>query len=159
MDRVQSLTQAYTQAPWRRQLQLIGLFLVLLVLAAVLAGIYLSVTARAATIGRDIQELQDQMEAREQEIADLESRLAFVTSSGEMEKRALSMGFRPVAMDEPLYLRVSGYLQRQTVILAPAPQAVPPPAPAMPEEYTESLFVWLQREMSDPTIPFFGVPQ
>jgi hypothetical protein len=53
MDRVQSLTQAYSQAPWRKQMQIIGLFLLVLVLTA-LVGIYLSVTARAAAVGRDL---------------------------------------------------------------------------------------------------------
>ncbi len=46
MERVYGLTQAYSQAPWRKQLQLIGIFLVVLVFFALVAGIYLSVTAR-----------------------------------------------------------------------------------------------------------------
>ncbi len=41
MDGVRQLTQAYSQAPWRKQLQILGLFLLVVVLAALVAGIYL----------------------------------------------------------------------------------------------------------------------
>ncbi|NLG70594.1 MAG: hypothetical protein GX495_00945 [Chloroflexi bacterium] len=159
MDRVQSLTQAYSQAPWRKQLQMMGLFLLVVVFAAIVAGIYLSVTARAAEIGRQIQSLQSKIEDVEQTNSDLMSQLAFITSAEQMRSRALSMGFRPIELAEPVFLPVPEYVERQPVILAPAPAPVVPSTPPLPAEYTESLFVWLQRQIDRSTFLFFEVQE
>jgi cell division protein FtsL len=146
MNRMNHLTQAYSQAPWRSQIQMIGLFLLFLVFAGIIAGVYLSVTARAATIGREIQQLQKDIRNAERVNADLNSKLAFLSSSDQMEKRAFQLGFQPVGIAEPLYLKVHGYGGRQPANLAPAPVVAPLPPPSMPSEYTEPLFNWLQRE-------------
>jgi cell division protein FtsL len=59
MEQVHRLTkQAYSQLPWRSQTQLIVVFMLVVVAAALIAFIYLNTTAQAATIGRQIQELQ-----------------------------------------------------------------------------------------------------
>jgi cell division protein FtsL len=148
MERVVGLTQAYSQAPWRKQLQLIGIFLVVLVFFALVAGIYLSVTARATTVGREIQGMQDEIDQLEQQNADLQSQLAFLTSSSVMARRAQDMGFTLVSMDDPVYIKVSGYQDRQPVTLAPVPAPIVSAAPMVPPEYTESLFQWLSRQMA-----------
>jgi hypothetical protein len=154
MDRVHRVTQAYSQAPWRKQLQIIGLFLLFLVVAALVAGIYLNVTARAAIIGRDIQGKQKALEALQRENVDLQTRLAYVTSAEEMEKRALAMGFTPIVTDEALYIRVPEYVGRQPAALAPSSQPPLVSAPVLPAEYSESLFEWLAKEMEKPSFPF-----
>ena len=59
MEHVRKLTkQAYPQAPWRSQTQLIVIFMLAVVASALVAFIYLNNTAQAATIGRQIQEMQ-----------------------------------------------------------------------------------------------------
>lgn len=148
MERVYSLTQAYSQAPWRKQLQLIGIFLVVLVFFALVAGIYLSVTSRATTVGRQIQGMQADIDRLEQENADLQSQLAFLTSSSVMAKRAQDMGFSLIQMDESVYIKVSGYQSRQPVTLAPDRTPIVSAAPMVPPEYTESLFQWLSRQLA-----------
>ncbi len=159
MERVVGLTQAYSQAPWRKQLQLIGIFLVVLVFFALVAGIYLSVTARATTVGREIQGMQDEIDRLEQQNADLQSQLAFLTSSTVMANRAQSMGFMQVGMDDPVYIKVSGYQSRQPVTLAPDPAPIVSAAPMVPLEYTESLFQWLSRQLAQsPYSPFRVLP-
>ncbi len=47
------IIHAYRQAPWRVQRQWIGAFLLLLIGAAMIAALYLDVTARAAVAGRE----------------------------------------------------------------------------------------------------------
>ena len=145
METVMNFTQAYSVAPWRKQIQVIGLFCLVLVFIALVAGIYLSVTARAATIGREIQSMQRDITTLERDTADLQARLANLSSAGEMERRALSLGFQPVNPEETLYLKVPGYGGRQPVVLATGevPQVVG--APALPAEYTESLLEWLYK--------------
>ena len=59
MEHVSRFTkQAYSQAPWRSQTQLIVVFMLVVVTTALVAFIYLNTTAQAATIGRQIQEMQ-----------------------------------------------------------------------------------------------------
>ncbi len=148
MEQVQRITQAYTQAPWRKQVQIMGLISAILVFAVLVSGIYLSVTSRAASIGREIQQMQREMIVLRQSNEDLESKLASVSSATEMDKRAHAMGFQQVATDqEIIYIQVPGYAKRSPVALAPfsAPPLVS--APVLPAEYTESLFEWLQREL------------
>ena len=91
MNQVQKFTQAYSLTPWRKQIQGIGLFLAILVVGALVAGVYLNVTARAATVGRQIQRHRNRIEELEQDIADKESKLASLTSSVVMERRAQEM--------------------------------------------------------------------
>ncbi len=149
MNHLEDFTQSYSQAPWRKQLQVVGLFLLALVLVALVAGIYLSVSARTAAVGRDIQSMQGQIETLDREIEDLQSLLAASRSSLEMEARAMQLGFQPVQSDQVLYLNIPGYVERQPAILAPAEQRVLASAPVLPAQYTESLFTWAKRQISD----------
>ncbi|HJW90112.1 MAG TPA: hypothetical protein VJ436_05695 [Anaerolineales bacterium] len=153
MDSVQRLTQAYSQAPWRKQVQLIVWFLLGLIMVALVAGIYLSVTARAATYGRRIQEIHVAMEAIEREIEDLETQLAESTSNREMEKRAKKLGFRPAGVEDMIFLAVPGYSRPDGVVLAPPPGLPVAPPGSLPAEYTESLFDWLRERVFEPAAP------
>lgn len=154
MERFYNLTQAYSQVPWRKQMQFMGLFLLGVIVAAVIAGLYLNVTARAAKVGREIQVMQAQVEELKRHNIDLQSQLAFVTSATEMEKRAHGLGFRRVGMDEALYIAVDGYRGRQPVTLGSLPQPMAVEVDLLPEEYTESVFVWLNRQMLTSAFPF-----
>jgi hypothetical protein len=153
MNSVQRLTQAYSQAPWRKQLQLIGLFLLVLILGALVAGIYLSVTARAATIGRSIQEMRAAIEVVERDIEDFETQLAFITSNSQMETRASELGFRPMEPGEAQYVLVSGYEKPETATLAQPPSPAVPIRPTLPQDYTQSLFDWLRERVFEPGAP------
>ena len=146
MDRLENIAQTYFQAPWRKQLQLIGLFSLVLVAVALIAAIYLSVSARAAAYGREIQRMQGTIEERNREIEDLQSRLALISSETEMEARANALGFEPVDPEQVLYIVVPGYEERRPALLAPYSERVVVSAPVLPPEYTESLFVWLKRQ-------------
>ena len=153
MYRVQSITQAYSQAPWRKQLQWIGLFMLALILIAMVAGIYLSVSARASTAGREIQILYSQMEDVSRSIEDLETQLAFMLSNTEMEKRAEELGFFPVESSEIFYILVPGYADPNQIILAEPPGSHLPSSPTIAPEYTQSLFGWLRERVFFPASP------
>ncbi len=157
MDSVQRITQAYSQAPWRKQLQLIGLFLLGLIVVALVAGIYLSVTARAATIGRNIQALRFQIEELERENADLESQLALLTSNSEMQKRAQELGFYPVDVEDILFVVIPGYVERQPMSLDTPLSPALPQAKSLSPDYTQSLFDWLRERVFEPATPLSEV--
>lgn len=157
MESVQRFTHAYSQAPWRKQLQLIGLFLLGLIIVALVAGIYLNVTARAATIGRNIQALRFNIEELERQNADLGSQLAAVTSNREMQKRAEDLGFYSVDSEEILYVLVEGYLERQPLDLKDSPTPPLPRTQMLSPEYTQSLFEWIRERVFEPASPLAEV--
>ena len=153
MYRVQNITQAYSQAPWRKQLQWIGLFMLAMILIAMVAGVYLSVSAQASTSGREIQIMYADMEEIRRQIEDMESQIAFLTSNAEMEKRAQELGFTPVSSEDVLYIMVPGYSKPAQVEIAGAPGAPLPMIPVVAPEYTQSLVDWLRERVFDPASP------
>ena len=158
MNQVQNFTQAYTHAPWRKQLQLIGLFLLIVVFVGLVAGIYLSVTARAATVGRQVFDLQEQLDVIEQENANMQAELAELTAAATMAQRAQALGFAPVTPEEILYLAVTGYEARKPVVLAPDRRGAPVTgAYRLPPQARESIFDWLQRQSLHIRIPWLEV--
>lgn len=157
MNNVYRLTQAYSQAPWRKQLQMIGMFLLVLIAVALVAGIYLNVSARSATVGRSIQSMQADIEVRERNIADLESELAYVVSHDVMQKRAEALGFESVDLEEALYVPVSSFPDRQPAQLAPAFTGFPEPAKVISPAFTESLFDLLRERVFEPAAPLLEI--
>jgi hypothetical protein len=139
------IVQAYRQAPWRIQMQWIGLFALGLLLVALVAGFYLSITARAATAGGDVQDMLYQIQTQERQIAELNTQLASITSASAMEKRAQAMGFVPITYGQPKYIQVPGYVARGTPDLAPPPNNNVVDAPLLLPDYTQSLWEWLFR--------------
>ena len=145
---------AYHQAPWRTQRQMIGIFLITLLAVAMVAALYLSLTANAAILGREVQALQYEITANERINADLQTRLALLTSTSEMERRARAAGFRPARPDELVYVVVAGYVPPQPAILAAAP--APADDTGRPAAYSQSLIEWFDQTMRDAAYVRYG---
>ena len=146
LDSVNHLVHAYRMAPWRIQRQRIVYFLLAVVSLAMVAALYLDVTAQAAIAGREIQNLADEMNVTQQTNADLQTQLAALTSASVMEQRSLDLGYRPVNPDEMEYLVVPGYIASQPEILT----SLPLPglsAPTIPPEYNQSLLDWFDQKI------------
>ena len=135
------IIHAHKQAPWRIQRQWIAAFLLLVIGAAMVAALYLDVTARAAVAGREIQELRTEMTTIQRTNADLETQLANLTSTAEMRRRALELGYRPVKPGELDYVPVPGFVPPEPTILLVAEDA-PPRLQPLPPEYNQSLLEW-----------------
>jgi hypothetical protein len=141
MDRKRNKNQAYSQKPWRRQLQRIGLFLAAMVFLGLIAGINLRINAEAATTGRQIQKARITVKELENEITDQQALLAELTSASAMERRALELGFHRAASDEITYLVVDGYEGRSPVRLASdGRRFVQTSVTQLPPEFTQTLF-------------------
>lgn len=147
MEQIEDLARHYIQAPRRKQLQIVVLIALGLVVVSLIMGVYLSVSARAAIVGDEITDMQGTITERKMEIEDLQSKLARILSSTQMEARARTLGFEPVSPDQIVYLKIPGYVQRKPVILAASAHRTIVGAIAMPPEYTESIFEWLSRKM------------
>ena len=160
MENIHQITQAYSQAPWRKQVYMIGVILLVLVSAAIIAGIYLNVTARAAAAGREIQEMQVRIygyhyltseasgsnlpiEEMEQRIANLNSQLAYLTSYEVMKARVKELHLQQIEVANMEFIEVPGYIERQTTSLAPPPEPVVVNAASIAPEFKESLFDWI----------------
>jgi hypothetical protein len=137
------IIHAYRQAPWRVQRQWIGAFLLAVVGVAMIAALYLDVTARAAVAGREIQEIRIQITTTQRQNADLETQLADLTSTAVMEKRAEALGYRPVQPGELDYVAVPGFALPEPPILLAADDSAPA-VQGQPAEYTQSLLEWFE---------------
>src|SRR3972149_256678 len=121
LKRSKELIQAYQQAPWRRQMQGVGFIAAGLVAISLVGALYLNITARAATAGRQVQNLQRDAADLEQKIEDLETQLAFITSVDTMQQRASDLGFSPVSPNAITYLIVPEYQDRPSGALLALP--------------------------------------
>ena len=144
---VTHLVHAYRIAPWRIQRQWLGNALLLVVVLAMVAALYLNITSHTAVAGRQIQELNAAIIISQQQSSDLQTQLASLTSASAMEQRALELGFRPAEADELEYLVVPGYVALQPVNLSSEvmPQLT---ALTIPPEYNQSLLDWLDARIS-----------
>jgi hypothetical protein len=140
------IIHAYKQAPWRVQRQWVGAFLLFVIGAAMIAALYLDVTARAAVAGREIQEMRFEITAIQRSNADLETKLAKLTSTAEMEHRALQLGYRPVKPGELDYVAVPGFVRPEPEILLAAEDGTVIEQ-TLPAEYSKSLLEWLDEQM------------
>jgi hypothetical protein len=146
IQNVNHLMHAYKVAPWRIQRQWVGSALLVVVVATMIAALYLDVTSQAAIAGREIQDLNVAIAANQQVSADLQTQLASLTSSSVMQNRALELGFRPMDQTEVEYLIVPGYYKPTPEILssAAAPQLS---ALNILPEYNQSLLEWLDEQI------------
>ncbi|MDO8753019.1 MAG: hypothetical protein Q7J80_03910 [Anaerolineales bacterium] len=147
IQNVNHLVHAYKIAPWRIQRQWIGNALLGVVALAMVATLYLNITARTAIAGREIQDLNDAITASQQVSGDLQTQLASLTSASAMERRARELGFRPMEVDEVEYLVVPGYSAPQPYILASAPH-LQLSALTIPPQYNQSLLDWMDEKIS-----------
>jgi len=151
MQNINHFVHAYKIAPWRIQRQWIGNILLAVVGLAMVATLYLYVTARAAIAGREIQELTASTRASQHASADLQTRLAALTSTSVMEERALALGFEPTKPGKVEYIVVAGYMAPQPMILSNGPQSGLR-APSIPPEYNQSLLDWIDEQVHSPYV-------
>ncbi len=146
MNRIENIALAYAQAPWRKQLRLVGLFSLGLVFLGLLAGVYVILSANIATVGRDIQQTNFEIDLIDWEIEQKQSQLARLESTNAMAPRAKAMGFIAAEPDAVIYLPVPGYVERQPVTLALKSAPSITGATVVPAHYTETIFDWLKRQ-------------
>lgn len=142
------LTQAYHQAPWRIQMQWIGFFLVGLVIVAIIAGVYLSITAQTTAAGIEIQDLEAQRDVLKRKISDMTTQLADLTSEEVMTSRAHELGFEQIDPETATYMVIAAYPGRQPALLAPLPGPNNVVSPLIKPSYTISLWEWLFQHMT-----------
>lgn len=87
------LLQAYKQAPWRTQVQWVGIFLLIVVAVAAVAGLYLFISGRSAATGRRIQNLESEVAELQRQNNDLQTQLGEISSSRSLNERVESLKY------------------------------------------------------------------
>lgn len=135
----------------RVQQQWVISFVVVIAMLALLAGLYLNITATASIAGRQIQALEAEITANEQVNADLETRIATLMSNAVLEARAEDLGYVPVERGSLQYMTVAGYFPPRPVNMVSvmnAPQAV-----STSPEFNETLIEWISKQIELASIP------
>ena len=134
--------QAYKQAPWRRQIQSIGLSLLPVVAIAVIIALYLIISGQAAAAGLQIMNLHYEEEEILRTIANQRTQLAWITSYSQMQKRAEKMGYEAAPEINVHYITIVGYQGQNAVLIAPPPGIGNDTALLVNELYNLSLSNW-----------------
>lgn len=141
--------------PLNIQRQWVILFAVAIAIVAMVSGLYLDVTARAAITGREIQNLELTIAANRRTNADYETDLAHLMSNQVMQNRASQAGFEMLDRSEADYMVVPGYLpfdgvhfinhvvEKQVISAAP--------------EFHSSLLDWLAEAARSASTPLGGL--
>jgi len=116
---IDTLKQAYRQAPWRAQLQSIAHILLPVITLGIMSLLYLNISAQAATAGLQIRNLQRKEEEISRQIANLRTQLAWNISYTNMHKRAAALGYGYPDSATITYMVIPGYEGRKTAIIAP----------------------------------------
>ncbi|MFO7584852.1 MAG: hypothetical protein R6W69_08990 [Anaerolineales bacterium] len=154
-EAAQTLQSARTM-PLNIQRQWVILFAVAIAIVAMVAGLYLDVTARAAITGREIQNLEQSIAVSRRANADYATNYASLMSNRVMQMRARESGFEMLTRDDVTYMVVPGYLPFDAVFFTG--DEVATVAISASPEYHESLFDWLAEAMREASSPLGGLP-
>jgi cell division protein FtsL len=145
INRTQRFFQAYKTTPWRRQVQIIGIFSAFVVVVALVASAYLWVTSMASTYGRQIQEIQATADVVEDNIEDLTVQLSEATTTERMQALAEENGYQQLTIYSMEYLIVPGYPEEQPLEISSGRDSLAVESrEELPVQYTQSLIDWLR---------------
>lgn len=137
------IKQAYKQAPWRRQIQTIGLSLMPVVLIAAGIAVYLIISAQAAAAGLKVMDLHYTEEDILRKIANQRSELAYITSYAQMQKRAAKLGYVTPEREYLHHMTIDGYQGKKPVLIAPPPGSEKVFIGLVNTSYQQSLSNWI----------------
>ena len=127
-------------------MQVIGIFMLVLVIVGSIAGLYLYISGRAAATGRRIQKLEMRADSLNLEINDLRTHLAHISSANALKARIDSLNMQTVDPHTAIYLEVPGYDPNLRSEVQEVQQPEPKKAGLLPE-YTSSLWAWLRERI------------
>ena len=156
MERYQSISRAFRQAPWRSQLQTAAAALLVLVAVTAIGGMSLASASRWATAGRAVQNLEARKIELQIQNGELQKQLAQLRSMGRLEARAMELGFAPATNTQVEYLVVTGYPGKGARPATELAGAAPGASPRFEVRYDETLVDWVARALSSMTAEAAG---
>jgi hypothetical protein len=153
----ESLIQAYSNSPRRQKLQIIGSIFMAIVIAAVMLILYLVVSARVVSIGRQLQQAKDEIDQLVYLSVNYRNQIANLSRFELMEEKAKELGFRAPYPGEVFYVPVSGYDQFTQPHVERTEDAKPAVINVNLVEYHESLIDWIGGQLKIFLRPFEGL--
>jgi cell division protein FtsL len=139
LKRLNALTEAQAALGWG----------VILVLAALLGTIYVSQASRIASVGRQVQILQNELIELKRQNNDLERDIAAAQALDRLQAEATRLGFVETDPEDIEYIIVPDYPvtleETDPLEILPTVTAVPPPA----ETVREALWLYLSDRFTD----------
>jgi len=153
----ESLIQAYSNSPRRQKLQIVGSIFLVIIITAVMLILYLVVSARVVSIGRQLQRAKTDIDQLVYEGVNYRNEIANLSRFEIMEKRAKELGFRAPYPGEVFYVPVEGYDQGEELRIEIQDNTSPAVINLNMLEYHETLFEWIGSRISDFLAPFEGL--
>jgi cell division protein FtsL len=153
----QSLIQAYSNSPRRQKLQILGGFFLAIVIAAIMLILYLIVSARVVSMGRQLQQAKDDIDQLIYLSVNYSNQIAELSRFDVMENRAVEMGFRAPYPGEVFYVPVSGVSNQDETRVEIQQDPTPKVINVNLLEYHQTLFEWIGEKISVFLSPFEGL--
>ena len=92
---MESIIQAYSNKPRRKQLKFLGGFFLGLLILGVLLISYLIVSSRVVSAGRGLQNAKNEIDELEYENVSLEEEITSLTTLSQINQQVKEQGYRP----------------------------------------------------------------
>ena len=152
-----SLIQAYSNSPRRKKFQIIGSLFLAVVIAAVMMILYLVISARVVSSGRELQQKKDQIDQLIYLSVNYQNEIANLSRFDIMEVKAEELGFRAPYPGEVFYVPVPGFNPEPVTVVDLTDTEGPTVINVNRIEYHESLFDWIGNKVDQFLAPFDGL--
>jgi len=153
----ESLNQAYSNSPRRKKLQIIGSVFMAIVITAVMLILYLVVSARVVSMGRQLQQAKDEIDQLVYQGVNYRNQIAQLSRFDVMELKAVEMGFRAPYPGEVFYVPVPGYKLGPETHVEILQDTRPAVINVNLLEYHQSLIDWVGEQLNNILRPFEGL--
>ncbi|MFN2112391.1 MAG: hypothetical protein ACK2TT_04675 [Anaerolineales bacterium] len=153
----ESLIQAYSNSPRRQKLQLVGGIFIAIVLGATMLVLYLVVSARVVSMGRQLQQAKDDIDQLVYVSVNYSYQIDRLSRFEVMETRAEEMGFRAPYPGEVFYVPVAGYADGEGTVVEVVDDSRPAVINVNLREYHQTLLEWVGEQLSIFLRPFKGL--
>jgi hypothetical protein len=153
----ESLIQAYSNSPRRQKLQLVGGIFIAIVLGATMLVLYLVVSARVVSMGRQLQQAKDDIDQLVYVSVNYSYQIDRLSRFEVMETRAEEMGFRAPYPGEVFYVPVAGYADGEGTVVEVIDNSRPAVINVNLREYHQTLLEWVGEQLSIFLRPFKGL--
>ena len=153
----ESLSQAYSNSPRRQKLQTVGGIFIAIVLGATMLILYLVVSARVVSMGRQLQQAKDDIDQLVYISVNYSNQIERLSRFEVMETRAKEMGFRAPYPGEVFYVPVAGYSTGEGTVIEVVNDSRPAVINVNLREYHQTLLEWVGEQLSIFLRPFRGL--
>lgn len=153
----ESLIQAYSNSPRRQKLQILGGVFIAIVMAAMMLILYLVVSARVVSMGRQLQQAKDDIDQLVYLSVNYSNTIDRLSRFEAMENRAVELGFRAPYPGEVFYMPVAGYSRGDYSVVEIVDDSRPAVINVNLGQYHQTLLEWVGEQLGILFKPFEGL--